>query len=335
MIMKEKILPSEKYEVLSTFSSNPILMISGFLGGLILALLLFPLLIPLIQKMDGEKLRGTVVAGFGIVGLLGAIAAKLLQGECKINREAYKRMAEFRIPLVYPFFFLCLLVIAAVLWPRLISINVATWIAVPILVLGSAILSFGLVVTWRFWHILWLSILSTVDWKTIVETRNFNRQLKISFAEVNRYPSPLSLTIMEIDQSKQLNSRAMKRVQEELMNIIDKNIREADAIGRIEGGRVVITMAHTGSSGAVVQAERVKKILEEHLKSLDAKGERITLSIGISSYTSDMTSYEDLIEKAQLALCQAREDGGDRISIELTEDGKQMTDDREEKVDKN
>ncbi|MCD5397556.1 GGDEF domain-containing protein, partial [candidate division NPL-UPA2 bacterium] len=251
-----------------------------------------------------------------ILGLLGAIAAKLLQWEYMINREAYKREAEFCIPLVYPFFFLCLLGLGIVLWLRAApeAFNVVAWVAVPTLALGSAILSPALGVTWRFWHILWLSILSPVDWRAIVEAQNFNRQLKMSFAEVKRYPSPLSLTVIDISQSDQFKGRAMRRAQEELIKLIDKDVRETDAVGRIEGGRIVIVMAHTGSSGAVVQAKRVKKNLEEYLKSLKKKG-RITLSIGIASYAPDMASYKDLVEKAQVALLRAKEEGGG-ISIE-------------------
>ena len=135
------------------------------------------------------------------------------------------------------------------------------------------------------------------------------------FAEVKRYPAPLSLTIMDIDQSDRFKGRGIRKIQEELINIVDKNVREADAIGKIKGGRVVVIMAHTGSSGASIQTKRVKKILKEHLKSLEVKGKRITLSIGIASYTPEMTSYNDLIKKAQVALHRAKEEGGDQVSV--------------------
>ena len=313
---REKISANEKYEALATLSPPLILAISGFLGGLIVALLLSPLVIALILVIDGGRMGEAIIGLLMILGLLGAIAAKLLQWEYMINREAYKRATEFCIPLVYPFFFLCLLGLGIALWFRAAPevSNITVWVAVLILALGSAILSSALGVTWRFWHIFWLSILSPVDWRAVTEARNFNRRLKVAFAEVKRYPSPLSLTIIDISQSNQLKGRVMRRVQEELINLIDRGVREIDAVGRIESGRIVIVMAHTGSSGAAVQAKRVKKLLEEYLKSLKKKG-RITLSIGIASYAPDMASYKDLIEKAQVALLQAKEEGGG-ISIE-------------------
>lgn len=319
MILEKKISANEKYEVLSTLSPNSILVASGFLGGLILALLLSPLVILLIiLATDGGRMREAVIGLMMILSLIGAIASKFLQWEYNINREAYKRGGEFHIPLIYPFFFLCTMGIAGVLWFKSASKvpNATVWVVVLILALGSAILSSAWGVTWRFWHILCLSIISPVDWRVVIAVRNFNHQLKMSFAEVKRYPSPLSLTVMDINQYAQIKGRVMKRIQKELMNIIDKNVREADVVGRIEGGKVVVTMAHTGSSGAAVQAKRVKKILEEHLKALEVKGERATLSIGIASYTSDMTSYKDLIKRAQIALRRAKEEGGDQLSIE-------------------
>jgi len=316
MIIREKISANEKYEVLSTFSPNLILLIAGFLGGVVVALLLSPLLVPLVRRMD-LGMGGGIVGFIMILGLLGVIAAKLLQWEYKINREAYKRVAEFHILLVYPFFFLCLLGLAIALWPRIAPevSGVSVWMGILIMALGSVILSPALGIIWRFWHIFWLSILSPVDWRTLIEARNFNRNLKMAFTEVKRYPSPLSLTIMDIDQSDRFKGRVMRRIQEELMNIVDKNVREADAIGEIESGKVAVIMAHTGSSGASIQTKRVKKVLKEHLKSLEVGGKRVTLSIGIASSAPDMRSYKDLIQKAQAALRRAREEGGDQVSV--------------------
>jgi len=316
MIIRERISANEKYEVLSTFSPNLILLIAGFLGGVVVALLLSPLLVPLVRRMDlgmGEGIVGFVM----ILGLLGAIAAKLLQWEYKVNREAYKRVAEFHILLVYPFFFLCLLVFTVALWFRIAPevSGVSVWMGILIMALGSVILSPALGIIWRFWHVFWLSILSPVDWRTLIETRNFNRNLKMAFTEVKRYPSPLSLTIMDIDQSDRFKGRMMRKIQEELMNIVDKNVREADAIGEIESGKVAVIMAHTGSSGASIQTKRVKKVLKEHLKSLEVEGARVTLSIGIASSTPEMASYKDLIQKAQAALRRAKEEGGDQVSV--------------------
>lgn len=320
VVARERITADDKCEALSTLSANSILMISGFLGGLTTALLLLALVVPLIQEIKGSGAGETVIGFLAIFSLLGAIAAKFLQWEYMIKREAYKREAEFCMPLVYPFFFLCLLGFGITLW--LIAAievpDIAVWVAVPILALAAIILGSALGAIWRFWHILWLSMLNPLDWRAIIEARNFNRQLKISFAEVKRYPSPLSLTVMDISRSGQLKGRAVRRVQEELISIIDKNVRETDAIGRIENGRVVITMAHTGSSGAFVQAKRVQEILKEHLRSLEARGKKITLSIGIASCAPDMASYKDLIKKAQIALLQASEEGRG-ISIEGTD----------------
>ncbi len=317
MIMRERISANEKYEVLSTFSPHLILIISGFLGGLIVALFLSPLLIPLIRGVDGEMMGAGVLELVAVLGLLGAIAAKLLQWEYKINREAYKRVAEFHILLVYPFFFLSLLGFAVALWLKIAPevSGVSVWMGILIMALGSVILSPVLGMFWRFWHILCLSLLSRVDWRAVIETRSFNRNLKMAFAEVKRYPSPLSLTIMDIDRSDRFKGRVIRRIQEELIKIVDKNVREADAIGKIEGGKVVVIMAHTGSSGASIQTKRVEKVLKEHLKSLEVKGKRITLSIGIASYAPEMTSYKGLIKKARAALHRAKEEGGNQVSV--------------------
>jgi len=316
---KERISANEKYEILAVLSPPLVLVIAGFLGGLIAALLLSPLVIILIQGMHWEGLKEVIIGLLIGFSLLGAIAAKLLRWEYMINRESYKRVAEFHIPLVYPFFFLCLLVPSVVLWLNATSSEVSDviiWIIVLILALGAAILSSALGVTWRFWHVFWLSLFSPVDWRAVIETRSFYRQLKTSFAEVKRYSAPLSLTIIDIDQSDQLKGRAMRKAQEGMVNIIDNNIREADAVGRIEDGKIAITMAHTGGTGASIQAKRVKKLLEEYLKSWKVKENRITLSIGIASYVSEMASYKDLIEKAQEALRHAEDEGGDQFFIE-------------------
>ena len=50
--------------------------------------------------------------------------------------------------------------------------------------------------------------------------------------------------------------------------------------------------------------------------SLEVKGgQRIVLNIGIASYAPEMTSYKDLIERAQTALHRVKEEGGDHLCI--------------------
>ena len=326
MRLRDRISLGEKYEVLSTLSPNVVLIIAGFLAGGILSLLLCPLIIKgmeaLGESVDIKML--VLVLGLG-AGSLGSMAAKFLQWEYKINQKAYKRTGEFHIPIVYPFYFLICLAATIVLaffgqgvlrayWEQAIAgasgINIG--IISFLIILGLAILSSALVVIWRFWHIFCLSLFSPINWKAVIEVRHFENHLKMSFAEVKRYPSPLSLTLVDIDQLDQFPGRTLRKAQEGLLSVVDKNVREVDVIGRIDGSIIVITMTHAGSSGANIQAKRLKKTLEEYLSSLH-KEKKITLSVGIAIYSPEFKTYKDLIDKSHAALDKAKAEGGDRV----------------------
>ncbi len=121
-----------------------------------------------------------------------------------------------------------------------------------------------------------------------------------------------ALIIIDCDKYKEINdSYGHLQGDNVLIGISDaltKTFRETDIIGRIGGDEFCIYMRNIPSSDYV--ASRCQK-LRALIGELNM-GINVTVSIGIS-LLQDKTSYEDLFQKADKALYEAKNKGGNQI----------------------
>jgi diguanylate cyclase (GGDEF)-like protein len=103
-------------------------------------------------------------------------------------------------------------------------------------------------------------------------------------------------------------------VLREFATVVKKLVRKSDVLARYGGEEFIILLPHTSPKGALAEADRLAQAVRNHrFKGIKAK-DRITISIGISSYPDDrIKSHDALINFADDALMRAKNSGRDRI----------------------
>ena len=90
--------------------------------------------------------------------------------------------------------------------------------------------------------------------------------------------------------------------------IVADSIREIDVAARYGGDEFAIVLPKTNEMGATILTKKLVKKIESS-KILNSDKINITFSIGISSFPKNSMTQNGLIEKADLALYEAKNRG--------------------------
>ncbi|MRR35182.1 GGDEF domain-containing protein, partial [bacterium] len=91
---------------------------------------------------------------------------------------------------------------------------------------------------------------------------------------------------------------------------LKKSVREVDIVIRYGGDEFTVMLVETGEKGAATVAERIRRSIEDHT-FLAAEGLdiRLTASLGYACYPADTQSKLELLELADKAMYQGKEEG--------------------------
>ena len=128
-----------------------------------------------------------------------------------------------------------------------------------------------------------------------------------------RYGESLSVAMIDIDDFKRVNDEYGHDVGDEALRRVSKQIHEAvrsiDVVGRYGGDELLVLFPHTPAYRAIGSCERIKKAVENvRLTSLN-----LTISIGLADSSECISSPQDLIKCADIALYLAKEGGKNRV----------------------
>jgi diguanylate cyclase len=153
-------------------------------------------------------------------------------------------------------------------------------------------------------HLATFAELRTDPLTGVANRRAFDETLKSMLAQKNRYSTPLSLAILDIDFFKQINDKQGHldgdRVLQELAQLLRGNMRDCDVLARFGGEEFVILMPNTELPAACNLSERIRATVEGSLS--------ITVSMGVATANGDENESE-LIARADAALYMAKKAG--------------------------
>lgn len=148
--------------------------------------------------------------------------------------------------------------------------------------------------------------------------RFIQEKIDHEFKRAKRYGTRLSCMLIDIDHFKRINDTYGHQfgdlVLRELSAILRMNIREVDLCGRYGGEEFMILTAQE-SERALLHANKVSKAIENHNFENDDNSIHVTVSIGISEYSPELDTKQELIERADIALYKAKEDGRNLIRV--------------------
>jgi diguanylate cyclase (GGDEF)-like protein len=146
--------------------------------------------------------------------------------------------------------------------------------------------------------------------------KQFNQVIDQAINKANRNGSSLALIFADIDQFRQINETyghdAGDRVLAEMLQVLQRQIREANPLARWGGEEYIVLAPETALPDAQAVAERIRKAVEEH--AFPSVGQ-VTISLGIAAYRAGDTST-DLIGRAEGAVHRAKEKGRNRVELE-------------------
>lgn len=149
----------------------------------------------------------------------------------------------------------------------------------------------------------------------------FLRTLVTEIRRAERYGSPLSMLLLDLDGFKEVNDRyghllgdlVLQRFGELLRN----SVRESDVACRYGGEEFVVVLPETDRLGAFDVGERIRGRVERIFESEPVEGVklRLTLSGGVACYSEDGETATELLSRADAALYDAKGAGKNRVSI--------------------
>ena len=168
-----------------------------------------------------------------------------------------------------------------------------------------------------------ISEMATLDELTgLYNRRFFMEALERESARSERHQKPLSLCIMDLDFFKRVNDElghgAGDQVLADIGRIIRKWSRQTDIPCRYGGEEFVVILPETDLEGARIACERLRQMVAEYRFQWRTGPMQITISIGV---TQNKTGTKDfirkLIDRADEALYRAKEEGRNRVNVNL------------------
>jgi len=175
-----------------------------------------------------------------------------------------------------------------------------------------------------------LDRLSITDGLTeIPNHRHFQEQLRKEWGRAQRYQSPVSLIMMDLDHFKDVNDCYLHpfgdRVLKGTAEVIRHSLRDPDVCARYGGEEFSVVLPNTALPGASKVADRIREAVAAQVYLVDAVRDpstdrpaevRVTCSLGVAAYPAkDIASIEQLVRHADQALFKAKADGRNRTWI--------------------
>lgn len=166
-----------------------------------------------------------------------------------------------------------------------------------------------------------LEDLSRTDLVTGLRTRRaIEEVLEAEFRRAERYGTPLSVLMADLDHFKQVNDSyghvAGDAVLRAVSDRVQAQLRATDVAGRYGGEEFLVVLQHNDHEGAVVVAERWREsVAAEAFELADGRAVRATLSIGVASFAPGMKTRQELVTAADAALYKAKDDGRNRVAV--------------------
>ncbi len=150
--------------------------------------------------------------------------------------------------------------------------------------------------------------------------RYFQEQLSKEIDRFQRFGHPFSFIIVDLDYLKKINDTlghhfgdaAIKHIA----NVIKRNVRDVDTVGRFGGEEFVVLLPETDLKWARMVSERICAAIRE--KPVDGVG-TITASLGVAVFPHDAQDKDKLFELADQALFLAKHRGRNQV-CSVTED---------------
>jgi len=143
-------------------------------------------------------------------------------------------------------------------------------------------------------------------------------RLKNLIAEMDRYEESLSCIMADIDHFKKINDTyghdCGDMVLKKVASILEEKARSYDMVSRWGGEEFIIVCARSNRLESFQLAHRLRQAVEKYEFHFTEKIKgRVTISIGIATWSPDFVNEDELIKEADNCLYLAKKHGRNRV----------------------
>jgi diguanylate cyclase (GGDEF)-like protein len=149
--------------------------------------------------------------------------------------------------------------------------------------------------------------------------RAYNQRIGDEMERFLRYGTLFSLLFIDADHFKNVNDTYGHAIGDkclqEIIKRASKLIRKSDMLARYGGEEFVLVMPETNAANAKNVAEKIRETIEniEFIYMDDAV--KVTVSIGVTQVRENDAVPQDVLERADAAVYQAKQDGRNRVVL--------------------
>lgn len=151
----------------------------------------------------------------------------------------------------------------------------------------------------------------------IANRRQFFVRAQDEFVRARRFGRALSFIMVDIDGFKLINDRWGHATGDDVLKTLctawTQIIRQVDLLARVGGEEFGVVLTETDVKQAHVVAEKLRQMAAEQTVRRERAAVRCTISIGVATVTPGDATVEESIQRADRALYQAKEHGGNWI----------------------
>jgi len=146
----------------------------------------------------------------------------------------------------------------------------------------------------------------------IMNRRGITVSLLDAMAQAERYDTPLSVAMGDIDHFKRVNDthghEAGDKVLTQIASVLSDALRMPDKVGRYGGEEFLVVFPHTTMTQAKKIAERMRGEVQKTSIDLGTVKVKSTISLGVTQFRKG-EDLEQLLSRADAALYKAKTDG--------------------------
>lgn len=149
--------------------------------------------------------------------------------------------------------------------------------------------------------------------------RYFQEALATEFTRAKRHNRVFSLVFLDVDHFKHYNDTNGHLMGDEALktigNLIKTHIRGSDIPARYGGEEFILLLPETSQDAALILAERIRTIIEQHPFQNDKTQPNgtLTVSVGVAEYPRCGQDTLSLLQHVDEALYRAKEEGRNRV----------------------
>ena len=153
----------------------------------------------------------------------------------------------------------------------------------------------------------------------LLNHQTFKERFQDEVKRAERFKHKMAIMIFDLDKFKKVNDTLGHQYGDYVIQTVAKimldNVRAVDVVARYGGEEFAIILINTTAVMSNVVAKRIVSNIADYKFSMDNIETRITISGGMSEYPTHTKKMKELIEYADQAMYETKQNGGNDITI--------------------